>query len=83
MILHRVEYPKAGHSPKLGHNFEFFNPKILDKDGNKKKSKKTIEILSNKAAINKRSDMNCFSNIYKKNVRKNSFLVNIYIFYFY
>ena len=50
----------------LKHNFDFSNPTILDKEQNLEKRLilEMIEILNNKNSINKRSDMDCFSNIY-------------------
>ena len=73
----------ANHSTNLKHNFEFSNPKILDKEHNLEKRfiLEMIEILNNKNSINKRSDMDCFSNIYKTFLREKSFFINIYIFY--
>ena len=46
----------------------FLIPKILDKEQNLEKRLilEMIEILNNKNSINKRSDMDCFSNVYKK-----------------
>ena len=32
-----------------------------------------IEILNNKNSNNKRSDMNCYSYVYKKSLEKNNF----------
>ena len=65
----------ANHSTNLKHNFDFSNPKILDKEHNLEKRLilEMIEILNNKNSINKRSDMDCFSNIYKKFLEKNHF----------
>ena len=61
----------------LKYNVDFSNPKILDKEHNLEKRLilEMMEILNNKNSINKRSDMDCFSNVYK------NFFVNIYIFY--
>ena len=39
-----------------------------------------IEILNNKNSINKRSDLDCFSNVYKKFLEKNNSL-EIFIFF--
>ena len=63
----------ANHSTNLKHNFDFSNPKILDKEHNLEKRLilEMIEILNNKNSINKRSDMDCFSNVYKKFLEKN------------
>ena len=49
----------ANHSTNLKHNFDFSNPKILDKEYNLEKSiiLKIIVILNNKNSINKRSDL--------------------------
>ena len=49
----------ANHSTNLKHNFDFSNPKILDKEHNleKKLILEIIEILNNKNSINKRSDL--------------------------
>ena len=57
------------------HNFDFSNPKILDKEHNLEKRVilEMIDILNNKNSINKRSDMDCFSNVYKKILGKNNF----------
>ena len=54
---------------------KFSNPKILDKEHNLEKRLilEMIKILNNKNSINKRSDMDCFSNIYKKFLEKNHF----------
>ena len=64
----------ANHSTNLKHNFNFSNPKILDKEHNLEKRLifEMIEILNNKNSINKRSDMDCFSNVYKKCLKKNN-----------
>ena len=63
----------ANDSTNLKHNFDFSNPKILDKEHNLEKRLilEMIEIL-NKNSINKRSDMDCFS-VYKKILEKNNF----------
>ena len=63
----------ANHSTNLKHNFDFSNPKILDKEQNLEKRLilEMTEILNNKNSINKRSDMDCFSNVYKKFLEKN------------
>ena len=55
------------------HNFDFSNSKILDKKHNLEKRLilEMIENLNNKNSINKRSDMDCFSNVYKKILEKN------------
>ena len=47
------------HSTNLKHNFDFSNPKILDKEHNLEKRLilEMIEILKNKNSINKRSDI--------------------------
>ena len=67
----------ANYSTKLKHNFDFSNPKILDKEHNLEKRLilEMIEILNNKNSINKRADKYgyCFSNIYKKFLEKNHF----------
>ena len=65
----------ANHSTNLKYNFDFSNPKILDKEHNLEKRLilEMIEILNNKNSSNKRSDMDCFSNIYKKFLEKNHF----------
>ena len=48
--------------------FDFSNPKILDKEHDLEKRfiLEMIEILNNKNSINKKSDMDCFSNVFKK-----------------
>ena len=53
----------------------FSNPKILDKEHNLEKRLilEMIEILIKKNSINKRSDMDCFSHVYKKILEKNNF----------
>ena len=64
----------ANHSTNLKHNFDFSNPKKnLDKEENLEKRLilEMIEISNSKNSINKRSDMDCFSNIYKKFLEKN------------
>ena len=63
----------ANHSNNLEQNFDFSNPKILEKEHNLEKRLilEMIEILNNKNSINKRSDMDCFSNVYKKFLEKN------------
>ena len=73
----------ANHSTNLKHNFDFSNPKILDKEHNLEKRLilvEMIEILNNKNSINKRSDMDCFSNVYKNLLEKNNFSL-IFIFF--
>ena len=50
----------ANHSTNLEHNFDFCNPKILDKEHNLE----VIEILNN-------TNMACFSNVYKQFLEKN------------
>ena len=64
----------ANHSTSLKHNFDFSNTKILDKEHNLENRLilEMIEILNNKNSINKRSDMDCFSNVYKKFLEKNN-----------
>ena len=66
----------ANHSTNLNYNFDFSNPKILDKEHNLEKRLilEMIEILNNKNSINKRSDKYgyCFSNVYKKFLEKNN-----------
>ena len=49
----------TNHSTNLKYNFDFSNPKILDKEYNLEKilNLEMIEILNNKNSINKRSDM--------------------------
>ena len=63
------------HFTNLKHNFDFSNSKILDKEHNLEKRLilEMIEILNNKNSINKKSDMNSFSNVYKKILEKNNF----------
>ena len=53
--------------------FYFSNANILDKEHNLEKILilEMIEILNNKNSINKRSDMDCFSNVYKKILEEN------------
>ena len=45
---------------------------ILDKEHNLGK-RSILEMRSNKYSINKRSDMDSFSNVYKKILEKNTF----------
>ena len=61
----------ANHSTSFKHNFDFSNPKILDKEHNLEKRLilEMIEILNNKNSIN----MDCFSKVYKKILEKNNF----------
>ena len=50
----------ANHSTNLKHNFDFSNPKILDKEHNLEQTRlilEMIEILNNKNSINKWSDI--------------------------
>ena len=49
----------TNHSTNLKYNFDFSNPKILDKGHNLEKRLilEMIEILNNKNSINKRSDI--------------------------
>ena len=49
----------GNHSTNLKRNFDFSNPKILDKEQNleKRLTLEMIEILNNKNSINKRSDI--------------------------
>ena len=58
----------ANHSSNLKHNFDFSNPKILDKEHNleKKLILEMIEILNNKNSINKRSVWIVFQMFIKK-----------------
>ena len=60
----------ANHSTNIKHNFDFSNPKILNKEQNLEK-RLILEILNSKNSINKWSDMDCFSNVYKKFLEKN------------
>ena len=61
----------ASHS-NLRHNFDFSNPKILDKEPNLEQRLilEIIEILNNTKLITKTSDMGGFSNIYHKFLRE-------------
>ena len=72
----------AIHSTNLEHNFEFSDPKILDKERNleKKIHFRNDRILNNKNSINKRSDMDCFSNIYQQilKIRKYFYFLFLY-----
>ena len=54
---------------------DFSNPKMLDKEQNLGKIfiLEMVEILNIKNSINKRSDMDCFSNIYQTSLEKNNF----------
>ena len=62
----------ANHSTNIKHNFDFSNPKILDNEHNLEKRLilEMVEILNNKNSINKRSDIDCFSNVYKSFFRE-------------
>ena len=65
----------ANRSTYLKHNFDFSNTKVLDKelDLEKRLILELIKILNNKNPINKRPDMDCFSNVYKTFLQKNNF----------
>ena len=63
------------------HNFDFSNPKILDKEHNLEKRLilEMIEILNNKNSINKKSrDTDIVFRMFIKNFWRK---INIYIFY--
>ena len=71
----------ANHCTNPKHNFDFSNPKILDKEHNLKTRLilEMIEILNKENSINKRTDMDCFSNVDKQILEKNNFSL-IFIF---
>ena len=58
----------TNHSTNLKHNFDFSNPKILDKEYNLEKVliMEMIEILNNKNWINKRKRYEFFRMFIKK-----------------